>query len=244
MLGSITPATAASGSAILPVPLTVTTLDNGLRVIVAPCDFPGVVAVATVFLAGSRDEIEPGTSGFAHFVEHLMLRGTTRFPKAERERILTLLGAETNARTQEDCTIFHVEGSATALDTILDIEADRVRNASLSEEVLRTEAKVILGEFLKDATAPETALEEKLLGTAFSTHPYRHPVMGLQTDIRAMPDRIEAVRRFVDRGYGPGNCILVVVGDVAQRRSLPLCHAPQHAAGDGTGHCQARGHRR
>src|SRR5258708_897813 len=97
-----------SGSKIFPFPVDVTLLDNGLKVVAVRFDSPGLVAHWVVVRAGSRNEIEPGKSGFAHFFEHMMFRGTDAYPKERYNAILKELGADHNAFTTDDYTAYHV----------------------------------------------------------------------------------------------------------------------------------------
>ncbi len=189
-------------------------LKNGFRVYAVPFDSPGVVAFVTVVRTGARDDIEPGCSGFAHFFEHMMFKGTRTFSNAAREHEIMLMGAESNAFTSDDCTVYHLVGSSDALERMMQIESDRFRNLSFSEEDLRTEATVILGEYQKSASNPFTKLEEAMRETAFRQHSYRNTVIGRLEDIRAMPEKLEHSRRFYASGYTPSRCSLILVGDI------------------------------
>ena len=132
--------TAKSGSKVFPFPVHVTVLDNGLRIVAVPFDSPGLVACWTVVRAGSRNEIEPGRSGFAHFFEHMMFRGTEAYPKEKYNAILKELGADHNAFTTDDYTAYHVLAPASGLETILTIESDRFRNLKYTVEDFKKEA--------------------------------------------------------------------------------------------------------
>jgi zinc protease len=201
------------GSKVFPYPVHQTVLENGLKIVVVPFDSPGLVAYWTIVRTGSRNEIEPGKSGFAHFFEHMMFRGTERYPRERYNDILKELGADHNAFTSDDLTAYHILGPATALDTLMAIESDRFMNLKYSVEDFRKEAGAVLGEYNKNASSPFLALHERLRDTAFTTHTYKHTTLGFLRDIRAMPDQYDYSLAFFDRYYRPENCILLIVGD-------------------------------
>ena len=202
------------GSKVFPYAVSTTTLPNGLSVVAVPFDSPGLVAYWTVVRAGSRNEIEPGRSGFAHFFEHMMFRGTERHPKERYNAILKELGADHNAFTTDDYTAYHILGPATALETMMSIEADRFMNLKYSVEDFKKEAGAVLGEYNKNASHPFLTMHETLRDAAFTTHTYRHTTIGFLKDVRDMPNQYEYSLQFFDRYYRPENCILLVVGDV------------------------------
>ncbi len=189
-------------------------LANGLRLITVPTDFPNVVAVHIVVHVGSRNEVEPGKSGFAHFFEHMMFRGTKRFPKEKYEAVLREAGAASNAYTADDRTVYHTTFSKEDLETILEMEADRFQNLDYSPEAFRTEALAVLGEYNKNAASPMMKLHERLRETAFDRHTYRHTTMGFLKDIQDMPNQYAYSRQFFDRYYRPEYTTIIVAGDV------------------------------
>ncbi len=199
---------------IFPYPVTKTVLDNGLTVLTIPYDSPGLVAYYTVVRTGSRNEIEPGHTGFAHFFEHIMFRGTTKFPADKYNDVLKQLGADSNAFTTDDWTCYHVVASADALETLADLESDRFMNLKYSEEAFKTEAGAILGEYNKNYSVPFQSMFETLQNTAYTTHTYKHTTMGFLADIKDMPNQYDYSLGFFDRFYRPENCTIVVVGDV------------------------------
>jgi zinc protease len=189
-------------------------LDNGLKVEAVPFDSPGLIACWTVVRAGSRNEIEPGKSGFAHFFEHMMFRGTETYPPARYNATLKELGADHNAFTTDDYTAYHILAPASALETIMVLESDRFKNLNYSEEVFKKEAGAVLGEYNKNASNPFQALNETLRDAAFRTHTYKHTTIGFLKDVQDMPNQLAYSRQFFDRFYRPENCTLLVVGDV------------------------------
>jgi zinc protease len=204
---------AAAGD-IFPYPVQQQTLANGLKVIAIPFDSPGIVAYVTVVRTGSRDEVEPGHSGFAHFFEHMMFRGTKKHPADEYNDTLKAMGADSNANTSDDRTFYYIVGPAAKLETMFDLESDRFANLDYSEEGFRTEAGAILGEYSKGASSPFQPLDEKMRDLAFGKHTYKHTTIGFIADVKNMPNEYEYSRSFFKRFYRPENAVLLVVGDV------------------------------
>ena len=200
-------------SDVFPYPVHRALLDNGLAVVTVPYDSPGIVAYWTIVRAGSRDEVEEGRSGFAHFFEHMMFRGTDRFSMAAYNDVLKGLGADTNAFTSDDLTAYHNLAPASALETLMTLESDRFLHLNYSEEDFKKEAGAVLGEYRKNASNPIQTMHEALRERAFTAHTYKHTTIGFLRDIEAMPGQYEYSRRFFDRFYRPENCILLVVGD-------------------------------
>lgn len=196
-------------------PFTIDTHDlpNGLRVITAPMPVSGVVSLFIVVRAGSRNEVEQGRSGFAHFFEHMMFRGTPAYPPERYEALLQQTGASSNAFTDDDRTVYHTTLAAEDLPLIMEVEADRFRNLSYPEEAFRTEALAVLGEYNKDSAEPLNKLHEVLRDTAFDVHTYKHTTMGFLRDIERMPEMYDYSRLFFDRFYRPEYTLLIVAGD-------------------------------
>ena len=201
---------------IFPFPVSTFQLDNGLTVVGVEYDSPGIIAYYTVVRTGSRNEVEPGFSGYAHFFEHMMFRGTQKYPTDAYNDVVKRLGADSNAFTTDDWTTYHTVASADALETIMDLESDRFLNLSYSVDDYRTEAGAILGEYNLNFSNPVSLLREKLRNLAFTAHPYEHTTIGLLEDIKAMPDHYDYSVEFYDRYYRPNNALIVVVGDFDQ----------------------------
>jgi len=208
--------------AIFPFPVHRTQLENGLVVISVEYDSPGIVAYYTVVRTGSRNEVEPGLSGFAHFFEHMMFRGTPRFSEGKYNDALKGLGADSNAFTTDDWTCYHITASAAALETIVDVEADRFQNLKYSEADFQKEARAVLGEYNKSASSPLMLLDEKMQDAAYTTHTYKHTTIGFLKDVVDMPNQYQYSLKFFDRWYRPENCIVLVVGDVQHDRLVEL----------------------
>jgi zinc protease len=171
---------------------------------------------------GSRNEVEPGKSGFAHLFEHMMFRGTRRFPPAKYEATLKQAGAASNAYTTDDHTAYHTTFSKEDLETILSMEADRFQNLEYPQGVFKTETLAVLGEYNKNSTSPTSKLSEVLRDTAFDRHTYKHTTMGFLKDIQDMPNQYEYSRLFFDRYYRPQYTTIIVAGDVSPERVRPL----------------------
>jgi zinc protease len=209
-------------SDIMPFRALAETLPNGLRVIVVPTGFPDLVSLQIPVQTGSRNEVEPGKSGFAHFFEHMMFRGTRRFPPEAYQAVLTRAGASHNAYTTDDYTNYHTTFGKDDLESILEIEADRFMNLEYGEPEFRTEARAILGEYNKSAADPLTKLLEVQRDHAFTTHTYRHTTMGFIADIEAMPEQYDYSRLFFKRWYLPQYTTVIVAGDVQPEATLEL----------------------
>jgi zinc protease len=208
------PTPSGDGDNAFPFPVVEKVLPNGLRVFVIRFDSPGLCAFYSVVRVGSRNEVEPGKSGFAHFFEHMMFRGTERYPAERYNATLKAMGADSNAWTSDDLTVYHILARKTALPTIVEIEADRFMNLSYQEPEFQKEARAVLGEYNKSASNPLQKMFEALSGNAFELHTYKHTTIGFLEDIEAMPQQFTYSRQFFDRYYRPDMVSLVVVGDV------------------------------
>jgi zinc protease len=212
----------ADASKAYPFPVEMHALPNGLRVAFIQYDAPGLVAYYTLMRVGSRNEVEKGRSGYAHFFEHMMFRGTKQHSAEDYSQTMTRLGLNTNAFTSEDMTVYHLYGPARSLPTIIEYEADRFQNLSYDEPAFRTEAGAILGEYIKSASNPGQKMYEKMVETAFTRHPYGHTVIGYLKDIENMPSGYEYSRQFFRRYYTPDNTTIFVAGDFDRPATLAL----------------------
>jgi zinc protease len=207
---------------IFPYPYVQEDLPNGLRLITIPTDYPNIVSIFIVVGTGSRNEIEPGKSGFAHLFEHLMFRGTPEFPPEKYEATLTDAGAASNAFTTDDFTAYHTTFSKEDLPRILSMEADRFQHLSYEPSAFKTETRAVLGEYNKNSANPLEKLYEVMRATAFTTHTYKHTTMGFIQDVEAMPGEYDYSRQFFDRYYRPEYTTIVVAGDVDPKRVRAL----------------------
>ena len=217
------------GGGPLPFEVHEETLTNGLRVIVVPLESDGLVAYRTVVRTGARDEVEKGRTGFAHFFEHMMFRGTKKYPQDRYQGLITSMGADTNAYTSSDVTVYQLNIVADDLDKIMELESDRFGNLSYSKEVFQTEAGAVYGEYRKNKMSPWFLLWEGVHARAFDKHTYGHTAMGYEADIKNMPGMYDYSRRFFSQFYRPENTAVVVAGDVEPERVFAL--AARHYSG-------------
>ena len=187
------------------------TLDNGLRVLLLEDRRSPIVSVQVWYRVGGRNE-RPGATGLAHFLEHMMFKGTKRHGKGEFGRLVERAGGQQNAATSADYTQYYVTIGAEKLDLILELEADRMRNLLLDPREIASEREVVIEERrTRTEDDPGGFLAEEVSNIAFKAHPYGSPVIGWPGDIRRITE-VE-LRRFYDTYYQPNNAILVVVGD-------------------------------
>lgn len=205
-------------SKILPYPIHQKKLDNGLNVVTVDYDSPGLAAFYIVVRVGSMHEVEEGVTGFAHFFEHMMFRGTDKYPKEKYSAILKSTGASANANTSNDRTEYHITGNVEKLEKLFELEADRFMNLNYSEHGFKTEAGAVKGEYTKNYASPYARIREKMLDTAFDKHTYKHTTMGFFKDIVDMPNQYEYSLKFFKRFYRPEYCTIVVVGDVTPEK--------------------------
>ena len=203
----------AAGPGGAATPVLEATLDNGLRVLLLEDRRSPIVSVQVWYRVGSRNE-RPGATGLAHFLEHMMFKGTRRFGKGEVDRLTTELGGANNAFTGHDHTGYWFELAADRWQQALELEADRMRNLLLDPAEIDSERQVVMEERrMRTEDNPDGLLAEQLMATAFSAHPYQWPVIGWMTDIaRINPAELRA---FYDLYYRPNNAVLVIVGDFA-----------------------------
>ncbi len=212
--------TSAQTRKVFPYNYTINDLPNGLRVVIVPTDYPNLVSLYTVVQAGSRNEVEENKSGYAHFFEHLMFRGSQNYPAGSFDRIMKKAGASSNAYTSDDRTVYHETFAKEDLDEILGLEADRFKNLKFSVEQFKTEAGAVLGEYNKNSASPVFKMYEVIRETAFTNHTYSHTTMGYLKDIKDYPNQYDYALQFFKRFYRPENVAIVVVGDVKTNEVL------------------------
>ncbi|MBS1794407.1 MAG: insulinase family protein [Acidobacteria bacterium] len=199
---------------VFPYQYQVTDLPNGLRIVTVPTDYPNLVSFYVVIGAGSRNEIEEKKSGYAHFFEHLMFRGSENYPPGSFDAIMKKAGASSNASTWDDKTIYHETFAKEDLDAVMRLEADRFKHLKFSEEQFKTEAGAVLGEYNKNSASPFFKMYEVMRETAFRNHTYSHTTMGYLEDIKDYPNQYEYAWKFFNRFYRPENATVIVVGDI------------------------------
>ena len=216
------PANASSGADVLPFKATEKTLANGLKVIVVPTGFPNLVSVHIPVQTGSRNEVEPGKSGFAHFFEHMMFRGTPTYPPDKYQAVITRAGARQNAYTSDDLTNYYTTFAKQDLETVLKVEADRFQHLSYPVAAFKTESRAVLGEYNKNSANPMSKLFEAQRDAAYTTHTYKHTTMGFLKDIEDMPNQYDYSKVFFDRWYRPERTTVIIAGDVEPAKAIAM----------------------
>ena len=205
------PAFAANESPA-PAEITHATLPNGMEVLVIPDRRAPVVSHIVWYRVGSADE-PAGKSGIAHFLEHLMFKGTKKIAPGDFSKIIARNGGEDNAFTTQDTTAYFQRVAKDRLPLVMEMEADRMRNLQLAESDVTTERKVILEERRSRVdNDPSSILSEQMAASLFLAHPYRIPIIGWEHEIKGLT--LEDAINFYKLYYAPNNAILVVAGDV------------------------------
>ena len=207
---------------VFPYDYKITDLPNGLRIVTVPTDYKNLVSYYTVVETGSRNEIEANKSGYAHFFEHLMFRGSENYPPGMFDEIMKKAGASSNAYTSSDQTVYHETFAKEDLEEVMKLEADRFKNLKFSEEQFKTEAGAVLGEYNKNSASPTFKMYEVMRETAFNKHTYSHTTMGYLADIKDYPNQYEYAWTFFKRFYRPEYTTIVVVGDFDENNVISM----------------------
>src|SRR5215471_16857619 len=204
---------AASAQTTLTSPPPATfTLPNGLQVVVIQDHRTPVVTQMIWYKVGSADET-PGKSGLAHFLEHLMFKGTKLNPAGKFSQTLAAIGGQENAFTSSDYTGYYQRVAKEHLPMIMEFEADRMTGLVLTEDNVRPELNVVLEEQnMRVANSPASRLGEDVAAALYLNHPYGRPVIGWRHEIEKLTreDALEFYARF----YTPNNAVVVIAGDV------------------------------
>ncbi len=196
------------------------TLENGMEVVVIPDHRAPIVTHMVWYRVGSADE-EPGRSGIAHFLEHLMFKGTEAYPDGQFSYIVARNGGAENAFTSYDYTGYFQNVARDRLELMMELEADRMTGLVIADEDVETERQVVLEERrMRTDNDPGAILSEQVRAAQYFIHPYGWPVIGWQHEIEAL--NREAVMEFYARHYAPNNAILIVAGDVTTEELRPL----------------------
>lgn len=193
-------------------------LRNGLEILFLEDHSSPVATVLVWYRVGSRND-PPGKTGIAHLLEHMMFKGTRRRKPEDYSKIVQRMGGTTNAFTYQDGTAYYAEVPSAHIETVLDLESDRMINNVFRE--FKTERQVVMEERRRSVdNDPFGALYEGLVATAFVSHPYRHPIIGWMEDVQSITlDDLAAHYRTY---YRPNNAVLLITGDVRPERALPL----------------------
>jgi zinc protease len=204
-------AIAPYASAQTPAPAVLAaTLDNGLRVLLLEDHRSPIVSFQVWYRVGSRNE-ERGRTGIAHFLEHMLFKGTLKYGRGQFARLIEQNGGQDNAFTSQDVTSYYVNITADKLDLVVDLEADRMVNALLDAKEIDSERQVVMEERrTRTEDDPSGFLGEEVGALAFRAHPYSQPVIGWMEDIKRITP--EEIRAFYKTYYRPSNAIVVAVG--------------------------------
>jgi zinc protease len=189
-------------------------LSNGLEVVVIPDHRTPVVTHMVWYKVGAADE-EPGKSGLAHFLEHLMFKGTAKNPAGRFSQVVATIGGQENAFTSSDYTGYFQRVSKDKLKLLMEFEADRMTGLVLTDDLVKPELNVVLEEqYQRVANNPGARLSEQIQAALYLNHPYGKPVIGWRHEIERL-DRADALA-FYRRFYTPDNAVVIVAGDVTE----------------------------
>jgi zinc protease len=198
-------------------------LANGMQVVVATDRRAPVVTHSVWYRVGAMDEV-PGKTGLAHMTEHLMFKGTPRFPMGTMDKIVNRKGGVQNAMTSYDWTAYFQKVPTTELATMLDLEADRMANLVLTDAVFQPERSVVAEERkMRVDSSPQDLFMEQVWRQHYTQHTYGHPVIGWGEDIQGYT--FDDALAWYRRHYAPNNAVLVLVGDIDAATAKPLVAA-------------------
>lgn len=195
-------------------------LDNGMKVIVKEDHRAPTVAHMIWYKTGSMDE-QNGTTGLAHALEHMMFKGTRTLKPGEFSQRVAALGGRENAFTSKDYTAYFQQIEKSKLENVMTLEADRMANLVFDKDEFAKEIRVVMEERRwRTDDQPIPKVYETLNATAFTAHPYHHPIVGWMADLQSMT--VQDAKNWYDRWYAPNNAVMVVTGDVDAKQVLAL----------------------
>jgi zinc protease len=195
-------------------------LSNGMEVVVIPNTKVAAVSHMVWYKIGSQDEI-PGTGGIAHFLEHLMFKGTKNFPKGEFSKLVAQAGGNENAFTSSDYTAYFQNIAKDKLELVMQLESDRMQNLVFDEESVAKERNVILEErSSRIDNDPSSLLHEQMKAALYLNHPYGRPLIGWRHEMEKLS--AEDARNWYANYYAPNNAVLIVSGDITAKELKPL----------------------
>ena len=199
---------------------TMTTLGNGMNVVLLEDHSTPIVHLQMWYHVGSKNE-RPGRTGFAHFFEHMMFKGSKNVEPEGHPSYISSVGGQSNAYTTEDATVFWETVPSQYLPLVLWLEADRLASLRIDEKAFRNEREVVKEERrMRIENQPYGRLQEIIADQTFTVHPYKHPVIGSMQDLDAAS--VADVRAFFQAYYVPNNCTAVLVGDFETTQALAL----------------------
>lgn len=194
-------------------------LPNGLKVLLKSNRSVPLVTFSIWYKVGSRNEIA-GQYGLAHFLEHMMFKGTKKLKKGEISATIQGLGGVYNAFTSSDGTAYYETISPKYLEKVVEIESDRMKNSILDQNELNLERTVVLSELEGDLNNPASCLDQKVRELAYEISPYKHPTIGYEKEVKNI--NFEVMQEFYKKFYNPNNATIVLVGDFNETAALNL----------------------
>jgi zinc protease len=191
-------------------------LDNGFRALLVQRGPLPVVASVLWYQVGSRDEFT-GETGVSHFLEHMMFKGTDKFGKGQIDLQTSKMGGSNNAFTDTDSTAYYFSMAADRWETVLEIEASRMRGCLLDPAEFQSEKSVVLEELAMGEDEPWRPLYQAAESMMFQTHPYHHPVIGYREELERLTPA--GMRAYYEHHYGPNRACLTVVGAIDKKRT-------------------------
>jgi zinc protease len=199
---------------------TMTTLPNGMNVVLLEDHSTPIVHLQMWYHVGSKNE-RPGRTGFAHFFEHMMFKGSKNVEPEGHPSYISSVGGQSNAYTNEDATVFWETVPSRYLPLILWLEGDRLASLRIEEKAFKNEREVVKEERrMRIENQPYGRLQEIIADQAFQVHPYKHPVIGSMKDLDSAS--VDDVREFFQTYYVPNNATAVLVGDFDSKEALNL----------------------
>jgi len=199
---------------------TMTTLDNGMNVVLLEDHSTPIVHLQMWYHVGSKNE-RPGRTGFAHLFEHMMFKGSKNVEPEGHPSYISTVGGQSNAYTDEDATVFWETVPSQYLPLVLWLESDRLASLRIDDKAFRNEREVVKEERrMRIENQPYGRLQEIIADQTFQVHPYKHPVIGSMQDLDTAS--IDDVRAFFQTYYVPNNCTAVLVGDFDAKEALAL----------------------
>jgi zinc protease len=197
-----------------------TTLNNGMKILIQEDHAIPNVAMYFFYRIGSRNE-RPGITGISHFFEHMMFNGAKKYGPKEFDNQMEMAGGNNNASTGNDMTIYTDWFPSSALELMMDMESDRIRDLAFDPKMIESERGVVYSERRSSVDNNNSGiLREQLDAAAFIAHPYHWPVVGWPSDIEAWT--MDDLKAYFKIGYAPNNCTMVVVGDVSTQQVMAL----------------------
>jgi zinc protease len=199
------------------------TLKNGLDILIKEDHRAPVASFMVWYHVGSADEVS-GKTGLAHALEHMMFKGTPKYPQGVFSKTVAELGGQENAFTNTDYTAYFENIASDKLKTCFELEADRMNNLNLTSEEFSKEIKVIQEERrMRTDDNPQALAFERFLAAAHLTMPYHHPVIGWMSDLEHMT--VTDTQNWYNNYYAPNNATLVIVGDVDPKKMIALAES-------------------